>query len=154
MAVEDMIRKFVSRKINGTDCFIVDIKVSQDNNAKVFIDSDEGITIDKCAEVNRYLRNKLEEEGIDYGLQVSSPGITEPLKVERQYYKYIGERVEVRTKKGGRKKGKLLSVDHDQIVVEEKKRKKQGKKKLDAFKTKEFTIPFEDIKSTRLILKF
>ncbi|HXB07215.1 MAG TPA: hypothetical protein VNW04_08870, partial [Puia sp.] len=71
--------------------FLVDIRIKPTNNIRVYIDGDQGISIEKCVQYNRALYKKLEELGIfpdgDFSLEVSSPGLDEPLKLHRQYKK-------------------------------------------------------------------
>src|SRR4030088_3520730 len=79
--------------------FLVDLRIKPTNNVKVFLDGDEGITIEKCVQVNRKLYKKLEESALfpggDFSLEVSSAGLDEPLKSLRQYKKNIGRKVEI-----------------------------------------------------------
>ncbi len=92
--------------------FLVSVKIKPTNNIKVFVDTDEGgISIEKCVKYNRALYKQLEEKAIfpegDFSLEVSSPGITEPLKLHRQYVKNKGRSVEVVFKDGHSKRRKL-----------------------------------------------
>jgi ribosome maturation factor RimP len=139
--------------------FLVEIKISPGNNIKVFIDGDDGVSIDKLVQYNRGLYKQIEEAGLfpggDFSLEVSSPGLGEPLKLKRQYKKNIGRYVEVVTKEGIKKEGKLIGVTDNEIVLEEEKGKDQhgrptGKKK----ELVEHTISNEDIKTTKIQIKF
>ena len=132
--------------------FLVELKLLPGNNIKVFVDGDTGVAIDKLVHYNRALYKKIEESdlfpGGDFALEVSSPGLDEPLKMHRQYLKNIGRFVEVLIKDGLKKEGKLVSASEDEIVVEEEKGK--GKKK----ETVVHTIPVIEIKSTKIQIKF
>ncbi len=132
--------------------FLVEVKIRPTNNIKVFIDGDNGISIDKLVQLNRSLYNQIEESnmfpGGDFSLEVSSPGLDEPLKLYRQYLKNIGCYVEVIKKDGIKTEGKLLSAAETEIVVEEEKG--HGKKK----EIIQHTIPFENIKTTKVQIKF
>ena len=79
--------------------FLVDVRIKPTNNVKVYIDGDQGISIEKCVRYNRALYKQLEEGGLfpngDFSLEVSSPGLDEPLKLHRQYKKNIGRLVEI-----------------------------------------------------------
>src|SRR6202012_5648956 len=92
--------------------FLVDIRIKPTNNVKVFIDGDQGISIEKCVQFNRALYKKIEESGMfpegDFSLEVSSPGLDEPLKLLRQYRKNIGTQVELVLQDGEKKEGRLL----------------------------------------------
>ena len=112
------------------DLFLVEVKIKPTNNIKVFIDGDQGVTIDKLVQYNRRLYKEIEENNMfpngDFSLEVSSPGLDEPLKLHRQYVKNIGRFVEVTEKEGNKKDGKLISATEQAIIIEEQKGK--GKK--------------------------
>ena len=136
------------------DCFIVEISL---NNKKlnVFIDSDSGITFEKCQRLSRYLESFIDEAGWlgeKYVLEVSSPGVGRPLKLPRQYKKNVGRKVEVSLLEGKPIEGKLIEVNEAAITVEYKRRIKEGKKK----KTEvvQDNIAFEDIKKTIVKISF
>ncbi|HKO79516.1 MAG TPA: hypothetical protein VJU78_03935 [Chitinophagaceae bacterium] len=134
------------------DIFLVEIRIKPTNNVKVFLDSDNGMSLDKLIQYNRKLYKDLEESsffpGNDFSLEVSSPGLDEPLKLRRQYLKNIGRGVEVTSTDGVKKEGKLLQVGETEIVVEEEKGK--GKKK----ELVQHTVPFDQIKTTKIQIKF
>ena len=134
------------------DVFLVEIRIKPTNNIKVFIDGDQGVSIDKLVSYNRRLYKQLEEENLypngDFSLEVSSPGLDEPLKLHRQYVKNIGRLVEVTEKEGNKIEGTLLSVTEKEIVVQEIKGK--GKK----METVLHTVSFDNIKTTKIQIKF
>lgn len=153
MSIEDQIEQRVNRLI-GTepDVFLVEVRIKPTNNVKVFLDADNGISIDRLVQFNRRLYKEFEEEQVfpnnDFSLEISSPGLDEPLKLSRQYKKNIGRFVEVMQTDGGKTEGKLISAEGDQVVVEEEKGK--GKKK----ETIQHIIPFTNIKTTKIQIKF
>ncbi len=132
--------------------FLVSIRVKPTNNIKVFIDADEGMSIEKCVRYNRALYKKLEESGIfsdgNFSLEISSPGVDQPLTLLRQYVKNKGRNVEVTFNDGTQKEGKLLEVTETDIIIEQVTGK--GKKA----ETKQFVIPFENIKTTTVQVQF
>ena len=134
------------------DVFLVGIRIKPINNIKVFIDGDQGVGIDKLVQYNRRLYRQLEEENFypngDFSLEVSSPGLEEPLKLHRQYLKNIGRFVEVTDKEDVKSEGKLISATETDIVVEEIKGK--GKK----METVQHTLSFDNIKTTKVQIKF
>src|SRR5882762_2869555 len=91
-AVEKLIRPLLQ-----DDIFLVSIKIKPTNNIKIYLDADNGLGIEKCIKINRALYKIMEEMGIypdgDFSLEVSSPGIEEPLKLHRQYIKNTGREV-------------------------------------------------------------
>jgi ribosome maturation factor RimP len=132
--------------------FLVDLKIKPTNNIKLFLDGDQGITIEKCISINRALYKHLEESGLfpndDFSLEVSSPGLDEPLKLLRQYQKNKGRLVEILLKDGRKIEGKLLEVNETDLVVEETK----GKNKKKEILQHQFLL--NDIKSTKLQIVF
>ena len=114
------ISKLLEPLIEG-DVFLVEIKIKPTNNIKLFLDADSGMSIEKCIRVNRALYKKIEESGLfpngDFSLEVSSPGVDEPLKLHRQYIKNIGRSVEATLTDGSVKTGKLTAVTDNEISL-------------------------------------
>ena len=134
------------------DIFLVSIRVKPTNNIKIFLDADGGLSIEKCIKINRALYRIMEEMGLypdgDFSLEVSSPGIDEPLKMHRQYKKNIGRNVEVILNDDSKQEGNLIAVDEDAITLEQHEGK--GKKAI----TKITGLNFSDIKQTTVLIKF
>ena len=134
------------------DIFLVSIKIKPTNNFKIFLDADSGLGIDKCIKINRALYKIMEEMGMypdgDFSLEVSSPGLDEPLKLLRQYKKNIGRDVELVMNDDAKKEGKLTAVTEENITIEYT----EGKGKKAVVKTDE--IPFDTIKQTKVQIKF
>jgi len=111
--------------------FLVSVNIRPINNISVFIDGDEGVTIEKCVKINRMLYKQIVETELfvdgAFSLEVSSPGVDEPLKLKRQYFKNIGRLLEIDTIEGNHLEGKLLLADESAIELEEERGK--GKKK-------------------------
>lgn len=132
--------------------FLVEVRIKPTNNVKVFIDADEGIMLSTLIEYNRKLYKDLEESGLfpadDFSLEVSSPGLDEPLKKHRQYKKNVGRYVHITKIDGSVVEGKLIEATADGIVVETETGK--GKKK----EIKQETVLFTDIKTTKIQVKF
>src|SRR5215217_3616740 len=102
--------------------FLVEVRIKPTNNIKVFIDADEGVVLSDLINYNRKLYKQLEESGMfpdgDFSLEVSSPGLDEPLKLLRQYKKNVGRFIEVTLNDGTRREGKLTAATEEGIVVE------------------------------------
>ena len=132
--------------------FLVEIRIKPTNNIKVFIDADEGINLAVLIQYNRKLYKLIEESALypdgDFSLEVSSPGLDEPLKINRQYQKNIGRFVDVLLNDASKKEGKLIEAAEDGIIIEYETGK--GKKK----ELKQETILFTDIKNTKIQIKF
>lgn len=132
--------------------FLVEIKIKPTNNVKIYLDGDQGITIEKCISINRALYKQLEESGLfpndDFSLEVSSPGLDEPLKLHRQYTKNVGRPVEILLKDGRKIEGKLLEVSQEAVQLEETRGKNKKKEVI------QHHILLNDIKSTKLQIVF
>lgn len=132
--------------------YLVDLRVKPTNNIKIFIDGDEGITIEKCVSINRALYKQLEEMALfpdgDFSLEVSSPGLDEPLKLHRQYKKNLGRQVEVTLNDGTKVEGKLTAVNDDHIIVEETRGKNKKKELI------QHNFLFNNIKTTKIQVVF
>ena len=135
-----------------TDMFLVDLRVKPTNNIKLFIDADNGLPIERCIRINRALYKKIEEAGLfpdgDFSLEVSSPGVDEPLKLNRQYLKNRDRLVEVLLQDGTRLEGILKAVSEDHITIESTEGK--GKKAVQ----KTTVLPFTDIRQTKVLIQF
>jgi len=151
-SIEQLEQKINSLIKDDNSLFLVEIKIRPTNNIKVFIDGDQGINIDKLVQYNRRLYKEIEESHMfpngDFSLEVSSPGLDEPLKSLRQYLKNLDRNVEVIETDGNKKEGKLLSVSGEAIIIEEEKG--HGKKK----EIVQHTIRFDNIKTTKIQIKF
>ena len=158
LALEQKVKNLVE---DEPDVFLVEIRIKPTNNVKVFLDSDNSMSLDKLIQYNRKLYRDLEESqffpGNDFSLEVSSPGLDEPLKQIRQYRKNVGRDVEVLLQEGSKIEGKLIEATDSGIVVEEEKisprvvgGKNKGKKK----ELLQHSIPFNNIKSTKIQIKF
>ena len=147
--IEDFVAEFTSQM---ETVFPVEIKISSANDIKVFLDADDGITIEKCTIVNKALYKYIEEAGLfpggNFSLEVSSPGLDEPLKLRRQYKKNTGRKVEVLLNNGNKIEGTLLATEDDAIIIEEKTGK--GNKAI----IKTTTILFNQIKHAKVLITF
>lgn len=134
------------------DYFVVSLRIKPTNNIKIYIDGDKGLPIEKCVYFNRKLYKLLEEKALypdgDFSLELSSPGVDEPLLSIRQYTKNIGRPVEVVFKDDTIKSGKLLQVADADIIIEETSGK--GKKLV----VQQTVIPFDSIKTTTVQIQF
>ncbi|MEY4702971.1 MAG: hypothetical protein RIR96_868 [Bacteroidota bacterium] len=134
------------------DMFLVDIRIKPTNNFKIFLDAESGLGIEKCIKINRALYKQMEEAGWypegDFSLEVSSPGLDEPLKLFRQYQKNVGRNVEVILLDGSKKEGLMSHVTEEQITLTYTEGK--GKKAVEII----VEIPFSEIKQTKVQIKF
>lgn len=130
----------VEQHIQGTDIFLVEVVVNPGNTIRVHVDRPEGIPIDQCVKISRYLNEKLDRDVEDFSLEVSSPGLGATFKVKQQYDKNTGRDIEVLLQDGVKIEGKLLSVSEEDIVL--------------TVKGNDREINFEQIKASKAIILF
>jgi len=151
MISKGVIQRMVEEKLSDT-MFIVDVSVGLGNAISVIIDSDEGLSIDKCIEMSRHVEHQFDREVEDFSLEVSSPGLTQPFKVLRQYLKNLEKEVEVVTTKGDKVTGVLKSANENSFIIERSINTKVDGKKAVEHKTVEFTFP--EIKTVKPVITF
>lgn len=137
--------------IGDSSLFLVDLKIKPTNNIKIFLDGDNGVTIESVSKINRSLYKQLEESELfpegDFSLEVSSAGIDEPLKFLRQYKKNVGRKVEITLLEEGKiLEGVLKEANEQEVTIEETVGKKKEKV--------ETVIPFDHIKKTVVQISF
>ena len=148
------IRNFVEKELEGTDLFLVDVKVKPENRIEVEIDSEGPVSIEECEKLTRAIESEFDRDKEDYTLEVGSAGITSPFKVKRQYLKYIGREVEVVLKDGKKLTGVLKSANDEGFTVVSKEKVKKPEAKRPVMEEVERTLGYDDVKQTKYILKF
>jgi ribosome maturation factor RimP len=138
----------------GEKAFLVDVQVSASNVIKVFVDSFDGLTIDRCVEISRHLENNLDRDKEDFELQVSSPGLSEDFRVKEQYLKNEGRDVEIVTTNGTKRTGLLKEAGAGFIVLETSTREKAEGQRKKQLVVKEHQIKYSDIKSAKVVVSF
>ena len=153
MELKDQISQAVDEKLTGTETFLVDVKASPSKIA-VFVDHPAGMKLEECVEISRHLESLPGLQSIfeTHELEVSSPGLDEPLKVQKQYQKRIGQEVSVLLKNGIRKNGTLKSAGENEFVIVEKRNVKENGKK--SFEMIEHSILLDDVKETKVVFNF
>lgn len=153
MNLQQHIQALVEEKIAGTGAYLVEIKVSP-SKITVILDHPKSLSLDQCVAVSRYLHEQLETSDVfeKHELEVSSPGMEEPLKVLPQYHKRLNHRVSVLQFDGIKRTGILKAADEKGIMLDEEFIIKEGKKKTTGYR--EATILYEQIKETRVIFSF
>jgi len=147
--IEELVKEKLDEKT-----FLVDVQVSASNAIKVFVDSFDGFTIDRCVEISRHVEHSLDRDSEDFELQVSSPGLTESFKVKEQYLKNVGREVEIVTTEGTKSTGLLKEAKPGFILLETSAREKvEGHKKKQLI-VREHQIEYSDIKSAKVVVSF
>jgi ribosome maturation factor RimP len=153
MIDKKLVENVVNEWLEGKEYFLVDVNVSADDCIVVTIDHAEGVWIEDCAELSRYIESKLDREQEDYELEVGSAGLGQPFRVLRQYEIHMGEPVETQTRDGHKYQGTLVEVTAEGFTLEvEQKVKPEGAKRahkeLVAMK---FT--FDEVAYTKYLIK-
>ena len=150
----NLLRQSVEKAIEGSDLFIVDIKVSPQNNIVVEIDSPGSIDIDTCAAVTRAIENDFDRDVEDYDLEVGSAGLTAPFKVRGQYLKNIGNDIEILTRDGRKLNAVLTAVGNDDFTFEYPVKYKEPGAKRPTIVMESETLPFSEAKSVKYHISF
>ena len=153
MISKETIKTLVEEWLKKGDYFLVDIVMDGDRIV-VEIDHKEGVWIEDCAELSRYLQEQLGDELGDYELEVGSAGLGQPFKVEQQYQNHVGDEVEVLTADGKKLTGVLKAVDGRMFTLTTtEKQIPEGKKRpVKVEVDKEFSM--DEVKSTKYVLNF
>ncbi|MBT8290316.1 MAG: ribosome assembly cofactor RimP [Muriicola sp.] len=135
------------------ELFLIDFSVSPANQIRIIIDGDKGVTLEDCMTVSRAIEHNLDRETIDFSLEVTSPGATEPMTMPRQYQKNIGRKLKVKTSESTIE-GTLVKASEEGVTLEWKARepKPVGKGKTTVVKTK--AVPYSEIIKANVVLKF
>ncbi len=154
MVKKELIVKLVNDYISDNkSIYLIDVKVSLSSRIEVLIDSFDGITINNCMSLSRYIESALDREECDFSLQVASAGLSEPFKVFQQYEKSIGSDVNVFLKGGKELLGKMLDAKEGEgITLETIIKKKQGKKKIQIVEQQ--SLSFDQIDRTKIVISF
>jgi len=136
----------IKTALEGSDKYLVDLKITTDNRIFVAIDGDNGIIIDDCVELSRTIEANLNRDEEDFELNVASAGLDSPLRLPRQYKKNIGRELTVDTFDGDHAEGRLVDADDEQITL-----KRPGKKHANE---EPLHFAYRDIKTAKIIIKF
>ena len=154
MIDKNVVKKLVDEWLEGKEYFLVDIQISADAKIVVEIDHADGVWIEDCVELSKYIEDRLSRDEEDYELEVGSAGLGQPFKVPQQYKIFVGKEVEVLDKDGKKVKGVLKSVDgNDFVVAVNEKVQVEGKKrpvKMDV----DHTYKMDEVKYTKYIISF
>lgn len=155
MMDKSMIHSLLEEKFQDTGYELITLKVSAQNEILVEVDKLDGVDVDFCAQLNHYLVEQLDAQGVeDYALEVGSVSLTAPFVTKMQYTKHLGHDVEVLSADGKKYRGVLVSVDDTTfsidtevlVAVEGKKRKQKEIQTL--------TFAYDAVKYAKYDLKF
>lgn len=154
MINKDTVRSIVEEWLDGKEYFLVDIEISPDDRIVVEIDHADGVWIEDCVELSRFIEDHLSRDEEDYELEVGSAGLGQPFKVAQQYHCFVGKDVEVLNADGKKYKGMLKAVEgNDFTVTVQEKQKVEGKKRPQLVDT-DHTFQMDKVKYTKYLINF
>ena len=154
MIDKNIVKRLVDEWLEGKEYFLVDIQISPDSKVVVEIDHADGVWIEDCVELSKFIEENLSRDEEDYELEVGSAGLGQPFKVPQQYINFIGKEVEVLDHDGRKVSGVLKSVDGNKFVVSvNEKVHVEGKKrpvKMDV----DHEYEMNEVKYTKYLISF
>ena len=154
MINKDTVRSIVEEWLDGKEYFLVDIEISPDDRIVVEMDHADGVWIEDCVELSRFIEDHLSRDEEDYELEVGSAGLGQPFKVAQQYHCFVGKDVEVLDADGKKYKGVLKAVEgNDFTVTVQEKQKVEGKKRPQLVDT-DHTFQMDKVKYTKYLINF
>jgi ribosome maturation factor RimP len=153
MIDKDIVKRLVEEKLDDK-MFLVEITVSERNIINVFVDSFDGLTIEQCVNISRYVEHSFDREEEDFELQVSSPGLSEKFKVKEQFFKYVGRAIEVVTVSGTELEGVLKNADEEGVILETSKKEIPEGQKKKQLVVKQHDLKYNEIKSAKAVISF
>ena len=154
MIDRNVVSGIVNEWLEDKEYFLVDVSVSPDDKIVVEIDHAEGVWIDDCVELSRFIESKLDREEEDYELEVGSAGIGQPFKVLQQYLIHIGKKVEVLTREGKKLEGVLKDANEERITLTIQKKVKPEGAKRPKLVEEDVIYTYEEIKYTKYLISF
>lgn len=154
MINKSTVSQIVEEWIQGKEYFVVDVNVSPDDKILVEIDHAEGVWIEDCVELSRFIESKLNREEDDYELEVGSAGIGQPFKVLQQYINHLGCEVEVLAKSGIKMTGVLKEANEDKFIVTIQKKVKEEGAKRPKLVDEDVCFAYDEIKYTKYLISF
>lgn len=154
MIDKQLLTHTIEQAIEGTQIFIVDVKINPGNAIVVELDSPESIDIDTCASITRKIEATFDRDVEDYELEVGSAGLTAPFKVKGQYLKNVGNEVEVLTSDGRKMQGVLTIVGDDDFTIEVAKKVKEPGAKRPMIVMEPVTLKISGTKSVKYLINF
>lgn len=146
--------QIVEEWLEGKEYFLVEVTISPDDKIVVEIDHKEGVWIEDCVDLSRYIESRLNREEEDYELEVGSAGIGQPFKVLQQYINHIGEEVEVLTKDGRKLEGVLKDADEQHFTLTIQKKVKEEGMKRPKMVDEDLEFLYDEIKYTKYLISF
>ena len=154
MINKETIQTLTEEWLQGNDYFLVDISFAADDRIVIEIDHADGVWIEDCAELSRFLQERLGDELGEYELEVGSAGLGQPFKVAQQYVNHIGDTIEVLDLEGKKLQGTLKAVDGNSFTITVQEKQKQAGKKRPVLVEVDKTYQMDGVKYAKYLLAF
>ena len=154
MINKETIQTLTEEWLQGNDYFLVDINLAADDRIVIEIDHADGVWIEDCAELSRFLQERLGDELGEFELEVGSAGLGQPFKVAQQYINHVGDMVEVLDLEGKKFQGILKAVDGNNFTVTVQEKQKQEGKKRPVLVEVDKTYEMDGVKYAKYLLAF
>ena len=155
MEFKENIQKLLAEALSlQPDLFLIDLHIDDQSRVQVVLDGDNGVSLKQCIKVSRHIEHQLDREVHDFSLEVSSAGVTHPLKMVRQYKKNIGRKLAVHTIDNDNFKATLTQADDDQITLEWKAREPKPIGKGKHTVVKQLQVPYNQIEKATVQIQF
>ncbi len=148
------VKGIVDEWLDDKDYFLVDINISPDDKIVVEIDHADGVWIEDCVDLSRFIEARLNRDEEDYELEVGSAGIGQPFKIPRQYQIHVGDEVEVMTGEGKKLTGILKEAADDNFTVTIKEKVKPEGAKRPVMMDRDVTFGYDEVKYTKYLISF
>ncbi len=154
MIEKNIVKSIVEEWLQDKEYFLVDVEVTPDDRIVVEIDHADGVWIEDCVSLSRFIEERLDRDEEDYELEVGSAGLGQPFKVEQQYVNFIGKQVEVLSAKGEKYKGELLKVEGRQFVISTQEKQRVEGKKRPVLVDVEREFSMDEVKYCKYLIDF
>ena len=155
MIDKQLVQNLILEKLQGTGYELITLKISAQNEILIEVDKLDGVDVEFCAQVNHYLVEQLEAQGMDdYSLEVGSVSLTAPFITKMQYEKHLNHDVEVLAADGKKYRGILTRAEEDQFTITVKVKEKPEGAKRPIMVDKEYTWKYDEVKYTKYLINF
>ena len=148
------VKGLVEQWLDGKDYFLTDLTVTPDDCITVEIDQADGVWIEDCVQLSRFIEEHLSRDEEDYELEVGSAGLGQPFKVLRQWQNHVGKQVEVITRDGRKLKGTLQEADEENVVLSVRQKVQVEGKKRPVMQDVDVALAMSDVKSGKYVIDF
>ena len=154
MINKEIVKTLTEEWLQGNEYFLVDVNFAADDRIVIEIDHADGVWIEDCAELSRFLQERLGDELGEYELEVGSAGLGQPFKVAQQYINPIGDTHEVLQADGKKVQGVLKAVDAPSFTITVQEKQKQEGKKRPVLVDVDKTYQMDEVKYAKYLLAF